>query len=148
MQKYTLQIKGENKFIILSPSVLYKLICKIKNNPSTEICLDMKCLFPKDLEEYLLNVLNANSDKDYFSFPSIRKGIFTSDDLLQLAQRQFTDLYIENDKCFEKVVLLNHTGNILELNCNKKFWIVCKSSEVEFFCSYPDGRTEILTIEI
>lgn len=60
MQKYTLQIKGENKFIILSPSVLYKLICKIKNHPSTEICLDMKCLFPKDLEEYLLNVLNVN----------------------------------------------------------------------------------------
>lgn len=108
----------------------------------------MKCLFPKDLEEYLLNVLNANSDIDYFSFPSIRKGTFTSDDLLQLAQRQFTDLYIENDKCFERVVLLNHTGNILELNCNKKFWIVCKSAEAEFFCSYPDGRTEILTIEI
>lgn len=79
---------------------------------------------------------------------SIRKGTFTSDDLLQLAQRQFTDLYIENNKCFEKVVLLNHTGNILELNCNKKFWIVCKSAEAEFFCYYPDGHIEMITIEI
>ena len=110
--------------------------------------MDMKCLFPKDLEEYLVNVLNAKSDIDYFSFYRIRKGTFTSDDLSQLAQRQFTDLYIENNKCFEKVVLLNHTGNILEFNCNKKFWIACKSSEAEFFCSYPDGHIEMITIEI
>lgn len=45
-------------------------------------------------------------EKDYFSFPSIRKGTFTSDDLLQLAQRQFTDLY--GKKHFLKLVDAQH----------------------------------------
>lgn len=148
MRVYKLKFIGEGKFMILSPSILRRLIEKVKKSPKKELSVDIDRLFPKAYQEYLLHVINSNSDEPYFSYDYIKKIPLAQKDLLKITEHQLEELMVEDAACFDTVRLLEKRGEILELNCSNNFWIACKNSEAVFQYSHPDGTLEIIRVEI
>lgn len=60
MKEYTLIIKGEIDFIILSPQVLSSLITQIHNSPERKVVVSIESIMPPKFTEYLLRVINSN----------------------------------------------------------------------------------------
>lgn len=147
MTVYKLRFVGEGEFIIISPLILHRLIEKVKLSPEKELSVEIDRLFPGAYQEYLLNVINSNSDEPYFSYGYIAKAALTQKDLFKIAEYQLEKMKIEDVKCFDTVRLLEKRGNILELNCSNGFWIACKNSEAVFQYSNPDGTVEIRSKE-
>lgn len=60
MKEYTLIIKGEMDFIILSPQVLSSLITQIHNSPERKVVVSIESIMPPKFTDYLLRVINSN----------------------------------------------------------------------------------------
>ena len=70
---YKLKFVGDGEFIIISPPILRRLIEKVKKSSEKELTVEFDHLFPRPYQEYLLNVINSNSDEPYFSYEYIPK---------------------------------------------------------------------------
>ena len=89
MKEYTLIIKGEMDFIILSPQVLSSLITQIHNSPERKVVVSIESIMPPKFTDYLLRVINSNRfSNERFRYryilenPVTKKGIcllYTSD---------------------------------------------------------------------
>ena len=60
MKEYTLIIKEEMDFIILSPQVLSSLITQIHNSPERKVVVSIESIMPPKFTDYLLRVINSN----------------------------------------------------------------------------------------
>lgn len=60
MKEYTLIIKEEMDFIILSPQVLSSLITQIHNSPERKVVVSIESIMPPTFTDYLLRVINSN----------------------------------------------------------------------------------------
>ena len=145
---YKLKFVGDGELIIISPPILHRLIEKVKMSSEKELSVDIDRLFPRSYQEYLLNVINSNSDEPYFSYEYITKTPLYQKDLFKIAEHQLEDIKIEDVNCFDTVRLLEKRGHVLELNCSNGFWIACKNSEAVFQYSNPDGTLEIIKVEV
>lgn len=145
---YKLKFVGDGEFIIISPPILHWLIAKVKMSSEKELSVDIDRLFPRSYQEYLLNVINSNSDEPFFSYEYITKTPLGQKDLFKIAEHQLEDIKIEDVNCFDTVRLLEKRGFVLELNCSNGFWIACKNSEAVFQYSNPDGTLEIIKVEV
>ena len=143
-----LTYEKDGEFIIISPPILHRLIEKVKMSSEKELSVDIDRLFPRSYQEYLLNVINSNSDEPYFSYEYITKTPLDQEDLFKIAEHQLEDIKIEDVNCFDTVRLLEKRGHVLELNCSNGFWIACKNSEAVFQYSNPDGTLEIIKVEV
>lgn len=92
MTVYKLRFVGEGEFIITSPLILHRLIEKVKNSQRKELCVDMDRLFPRTYQEYLLKVINSNSDKPYFFYDYITKETLDQKDLFKIAEHQLGEM--------------------------------------------------------
>lgn len=113
-----------------------------------ELSVDTDRLFPRPYQEYLLNVINGNSDELFFSYEYITKTPLDQKDLFKIAEHQLEDIKIEDVNCFDTVRLLEKRGNVLELNCSNSFWIICRNSEAVFQYNNPDGTLEIIKVGV
>lgn len=129
---YKLKFVGDGELIIISPPILRRLIEKVKKSSEKELTVEFDYLFPRPYQEYLLNVINSNSDEPYFSYEYIPKVLLDQNDLFKIAEHQLEEMKIEDVNCFDTVRLLKKRGNVLEMNCSNSFWIACKNSEVVF----------------
>lgn len=141
---YRLKFAGDGEFIILSPSILRRLIGKVRKSPLKELSVDMDRLFPGTYQEYLLNVINGNSGEPYFSYQYLAKAPLEQKDLFKIAEHQLDRMKIETENCFDAVRLPEEKGNVLELNCSSVFWTACKNSEAVFEYGNPDGTAELV----
>lgn len=141
---YNLKFAVEGKFVVISPQILYGLIEKVKDSPGNELFVDLVWLFPKAYQEYLVNVLNGNSDKAYFSYDYITEVPVKRKDLFRITERQFRKLKLEEENCFDAVKLAKKGGGGLELSSSNRFWTACKNREAVFRYIQPDGTPEIL----
>lgn len=148
MLVYKLKFAGDGDLIILSPMILHRLIEKVKNSQRKELCVDMDRLFPRTYQEYLLKVINSNSDKPYFFYDYITKEPLDQKDLFKIAEHQLGEMKLGDEACFDTVRLLKKRGKVLELDCSKIFWIACKNSEAVFQYCHPDGTMEIIKVEV
>lgn len=97
---YKLKFVGDGEFIIISPSILHRLIEKVKLSPEKELSVEIDRLFTEPYQEYLLNVINSNSDEPYFSYEYITKATLTQKDLFKIAEHQLEKMKIEDSKPF------------------------------------------------
>ena len=114
---YKLKFVGDGEFIIISPPILRRLIEKVKKSSEKELTVEFDHLFPRPYQEYLLNVINSNSDEPYFSYEYIPKVLLDQNDLFKIAEHQLEEMKIEDVNCFDTVRLLKKRGNVLEMNC-------------------------------
>ncbi len=114
------------------------MIEKVKKSSEKELTVEFDYLFPRPYQEYLLNVINSNSDEPYFSYEYIPKVLLDQNDLFKIAEHQLEEMKIEDVNCFDTVRLLKKRGNVLEMNCSNSFWTACKNSEAVFQYSNPD----------
>ena len=91
---YKLKFVGDGEFIIISPPILHRLIEKVKMSSEKELSVDIDRLFPRSYQEYLLNVINSNSDEPYFSYEYITKTPLDQKDLFKVAEHQLEDIKI------------------------------------------------------
>ena len=129
---YKLKFVGDGELIIISPPILRRLIEKVKKSSEKELTVEFDRLFPSPYQEYLLNVINSNSDEPYFSYEYIPKVLLDQNDLFKIAEHQLEEMKIEDVNCFDTVRLLKKRGNVLEMNCSNSFWTACKNSEAVF----------------
>ena len=129
---YKLKFVGDGEFIIISPPILRRLIEKVKKSSEKDLTVEFDHLFPRPYQEYLLNVINSNSDEPYFSYEYIPKVLLDQNDLFKIAEHQLEEMKIEDVNCFDTVRLLKKRGNVLEMNCSNSFWTACKNSEACF----------------
>ena len=135
---YKLKFVGDGEFIIISPPILRRLIEKVKKSSEKELTVEFDHLFPRPYQEYLLNVINSNSDEPYFSYEYIPKVLLDQNDLFKIAELQLEEMKIEDVICFDTVRLLKKRGNVLEMNCSNSFWTACKNPEAVFQYSNPE----------
>ena len=129
MTIYKLRFVGNGEFIVISPQILQRLIGKVMESSKRELSVSIDSLFPKEYQEYVLNVLNSNGESPYFSFEYITSTPMSQRELFTIIGHQLGKMRVEEEKCFETVRLLEKKGMVLELNCSNNFWIVCKNSD-------------------
>lgn len=145
---YKLKFAGDGEFIIISPHILHQLVEKVKKSSEKELSVDIDRLFPRTYQEYLLNVINSNSDEPYFFYDYLAKTPLDQKDLFKITEHQLEEMKIEDVNCFDTVRLLEKRGNVLELNCSNSFWIICRNSEAVFQYNNPDGTLEIIKVGV
>ena len=120
MKEYTLIIKGEMDFIILSPQVLSSLITQIHNSPERKVVVSIESIMPVT-----------------------KKGLY------EILRQQLSNTDIEKSPCFQTIHLTDtFRGDVeLDMECNEPFFWACKDTAAKFVYTFPDGREETLVIE-
>ena len=150
MKEYTLIIKGEMDFIILSPQVLSSLITQIHNSPERKVVVSIESIMPPTFTDYLLRVINSNRfSNERFRYRYILENPVTKKGLYEILRQQLSNTDIEKSLCFQTIRLTDtFRGDVeLDMECNKPFFWACKDTAAKFVYTFPDGREETLVIE-
>ena len=148
MAEYRLKFIGNGEFLVISPELLSLLLSRIGRSKEKEVLVDMEKWMPKEYQDYVLNVININRKINGFSFEWILPETLTQTELFQIVEKQLRDLQLDEKNCFERVQLLEKRGNVIELNCNRPFWLVCKNTEAVFLYEKESGETEKIVIKV
>lgn len=150
MKEYTLIIKEEMDFIILSPQVLSSLITQIHNSPERKVVVSIESIMPPTFTDYLLRVINSNRfSNERFRYRYILENPVTKKGLYEILRQQLSNTDIEKSLCFQTIRLTDtFRGDVeLDMECNKPFFWACKDTAAKFVYTFPDGREETLVIE-
>lgn len=150
MKEYTLIIKGEMDFIILSPQVLSSLITQIHNSPERNVVVSIESIMPPKFTDYLLRVINSNRfSNERFRYRYILENPVTKKGLYEILRQQLSNTDIEKSPCFQTIHLTDtFRGDVeLDMECNEPFFWACKDTAAKFVYTFPDGREETLVIE-
>lgn len=148
MTVYELKFVSNGEFIVISPQILQNLIGKVMESSQRELLISIDRLFPKDYQEYVLNILNSNEENPYFSFEYITSTPMSQRELFTIIEHQLEKMRVEEEKCFETVRLLEKKGMVLELDCSNNFWIACKNSEAIFQYKKVNGTWMLIEVKV
>lgn len=106
MKEYTLIIKEEMDFIILSPQVLSSLITQIHNSPERKVVVSIESIMPPTFTDYLLRVINSNRfSNERFRYRYILENPVTKKGLYEILRQQLSNTDIEKSPCFQTIHL-------------------------------------------
>ena len=145
MKEYTLIIKGEMDFIILSPQVLSSLITQIHNSPERKVVVSIESIMPPKFTDYLLRVINSNRfSNERFLYRYILENPVTKKGMYEILRQQLSRTNTERFPCFQTIRLTDtFQGNVeLDMECNDLFFWACKDTTAKFIYTFPDGRQE------
>ena len=137
MKEYTLIIKGEMDFIILSPQVLSSLITQIHNSPERKVVVSIESIMPPKFSN------------ERFRYRYILENPVTKKGMYEILRQQLSRTNTERFPCFQTIQLTDtFQGNVeLDMECNDLFFWACKDTAAKFVYTFPDGREETLVIE-
>ena len=125
MKEYTLIIKGEMDFIILSPQVLSSLITQIHNSPERKVVVSIESIMPPKFTDYLLRVINSNRfSNERFRYRYILENPVTKKGMYEILRQQLSRTNTERFPCFQTIQLTDtFQGNVeLDMECNDLFF--------------------------
>lgn len=106
MKEYTLIIKGEMDFIILSPQVLSSLITQIHNSPERKVVVSIESIMPPKFTDYLLRVINSNRfSNERFRYRYILENPVTKKGMYEILRQQLSRTNTERFPCFQTIQL-------------------------------------------
>ena len=114
MKEYTLIIKGEMDFIILSPQVLSSLITQIHNSPERKVVVSIESIMPPKFTDYLLRVINSNRfSNERFRYRYILENPVTKKGMYEILRQQLSRTNTERFPCFQTIQLTDtFQGNV------------------------------------
>lgn len=133
MKEYTLIIKGEMDFIILSPQVLSSLITQIHNSPERKVVVSIESIMPPKFTDYLLRVINSNRfSNERFRYRYILENPVTKKGMYEILRQQLSRTNTERFPCFQTIRLTDtFQGNVeLDMECNDRSSAVKSHKEV------------------
>lgn len=145
MKEYKIHIDGGFDFVIVSPRMIGSLISEIRDCGERELRVGIGDIMPKEMETYLLNVMNANRfTSRQFRFRQILEDPITKAGLYQVIEEQLRLMDVDDAACFDKVELFElHAGDLgLALVCTIPFLWACKDTFAVFLCTFADGYKE------
>jgi len=146
LAEYRLKFEYSEEFIVLSSLILRGLIRKIRGSPERRLNISLSGLLPESYQDYILRVINSNSEEPYFSYRYIEKIPLQKNGLFRIVQHQLSGMDLNEEqaeeRCFSSVRLLDRKVPFLELNCSGRFWQVCRDRRSAIFYVNPDGSAE------
>ncbi len=121
MKEYTLIIKGEMDFIILSPQVLSSLITQIHNSPERKVVVSIESIMPPKFTDYLLRVINSNRfSNERFRYRYILENPVTKKGMYEILRQQLSRTNTEScgksrDQHATKAYRLTASSNLYQL---------------------------------
>lgn len=102
MKEYTLIIKEEMDFIILSPQVLSSLITQIHNSPERKVVVSIESIMPPTFTDYLLRVINSNRfSNERFRYRYILENPVTKKGYMKFYGSSFPTQTLRNPPVFK-----------------------------------------------
>lgn len=126
MIKYRIDIINDQLPVLLTKSILYKLICHINKSCSFLVKIEMESLLEVQYIKYLIRVFKSN-DEYLTAFHILGNRSLNKKTICNIFAKQFEMLTINGYKCFDKVKVesLNKGYLRFDFNCSQLFYYAC-----------------------
>lgn len=136
MEKYKIDMKEYPFPVLITKSILYKLIQWIEKRRKIVLKVKGEALVETQYMKYLLTVFRSN--QEFFMVFQIPLGDLPEAEVIyHLLADQFQMLTIDGSKCFEQVkVKKRYSGMRYDFKCSAKFYRVCQGHSEELDLSF------------